>query len=342
MARGVFLPRIFLIAFCLWITFPVLAQQQQILGSIIGHVRAAAGDVPLQGVLVTLELRGAPTDSVYTDSQGTFGFHNLGPNPYTVVVNDDHYQPTQMTAVIESEPATPMIFLEVRLVPKISSNGASDSGNKLPASNRNMTDVRDYSSRFPKNALKEFEKGRDADANGNRDEAILHYQKALSIAPEFYLAHNNLGSDYLSKSDFAGARKEFESVLQLNQSDAAAYFNLSNACMLMGELQKAQHYLDEGLRREPNSALGHFLMGSLNIRLGKAISAEVELRRTIQLNPAMAQARLQLINLLLQQGRRTDAVSQLREFLTSCPDSPYRVKAEQVLRRLESSKAASN
>jgi hypothetical protein len=32
----------------------------------------------------------------------------------------------------------------------------------------------------------------------------------VKIAPDFYMAHNNLGSDFLSKSDFSAARNEFQ------------------------------------------------------------------------------------------------------------------------------------
>ena len=77
-----------------------------------------------------------------------------------------------------------------------------------------------------------------------------------------------------------------------------------------GELPEAQRYLAEGMHRQPDSALGHFLQGTLDIRLGKLVDAEASLRQAIQLDPMMAQARLQLVNLLLQQGRKEDAVAQ--------------------------------
>jgi tetratricopeptide (TPR) repeat protein len=148
-----------------------------------------------------------------------------------------------------------------------------------------------------------------------------------------------LGSDYLSKSDFVGARREFEQVVKLNQSDANAYFNLSNVCMLTNGLPEAQQYLDEGLRRQPDSAFGQFLLGSLDLRLKKTAQAEIALLRAIQLDPTKAQYRLQLVNLLLQQGRKDAAASQLRELLTTLPDSSFSAQARQVLQRLESTSA---
>lgn len=314
-----------------------MCAQQTTLGSVVGHIRVARGDTPPHPVLVSLELRGAPMDSVYSDSSGTFGFHGLHPDPYHVVVNDENYETVSRLAVIDPAMLSPTVYLDITLVPKKTEKPISAMPSQSAGSNPNMIDIHEYSERFPKPAVKEFEKGLRADYAGKRDEAIRHYQKAIAIAPYFYIAHNNLGSDYLSKSDFPAARREFEEVVRLNQSDADGYFNLSNVCMLTGQLLEARQYLDEGIRRQPESALGQFLSGSLNLRLKKLPEAESALRRAIQLSPVMAQARLQLVNLLLQQGRKEDAESLLRDFLTSFPDSPFSTQAKQVLQRLENS-----
>ena len=323
-------------AFLAVLAFSVSASaQQQILGNIVGHMRVLRGDTPPERVMVTLEVRGAPMDSTYCDSSGTFGFHNLGPNPYYVVVNDDKYEPIRHLAVIDATMMAPNVFVDIVLIPKKKAQPDSQDTPDAKGSNPDMIDVREYASRFPKNAVKEFEKGLTSDAAAKSDEAIRHYQKAVEIAPDFYLAHNNLGSAYQTKSDFPNAIKEFERVVQLNQSDAAAYFNLSNVYMLTGKLPEAQQYLNEGLRRQPDSALGQFLLGSLNLRLKRLPLAEVALLRAIELSPTMAQARLQLVNLLLQQGRRDAAASQLREFLDKLPDSPFSPQARQVLQKLD-------
>ena len=309
--------------------------QQQILGNIIGHIRVLRGDTPPERVMLSLEVRGAPMDSTYCDSSGTFGFHNLGPNPYYVVINDDKYEPIRRLVVIETTTMSPNMFVDIILTPKKQPKPDSDVPNSK-GSNPDIVDVREYAERFPKRAVKEFEKGLSADSAGKRDDAIRHYQRAVDIAPEFYLAHNNLGSDYVSKSDFSDARKEFDQVVKLNQSDANGYFNLSNVCMLTNQLLEAQQFLDEGLRRQPDSAFGQFLLGSLSLRTKRPAQAEIALLRAIQLDPTKAQYRLQLVNLLLQQGRKDAAASQLRELLAALPDSAYSAQAKQVLQKLES------
>lgn len=274
-------------------------------------------------------------DSVYTDSQGTYGFHNLHPNPYRIVISDERFQPEEREAVIPPTNLMPVVFVDITLVPKSPPDDRSKVPSKSTGSNPHITDVREYEATFPKAAVKEFKKGAQADQDGKKDDAIKHYLKAVQIAPAFYEAHNNLGSDYVSKSDFPNARKEFEQAIQQNQSDAAGYLNLSNVSMLTGNMAEAQNYLNEGLRREPDSALGQFLLGSLNMKTGKLPEAERALQQSIKLNPVMVQPRLQLVNLFLQTGRKQEAAEQLREFVTTFPDNPFSPQARKVLEKIE-------
>jgi Tfp pilus assembly protein PilF len=311
------------------------AGQQQTLGSIIGHLHVTRGGPPPERVLVLLQFRGATMDSVYTDSQGTYGFHNLNPNPYYVVIDDDHYQPVRIEAIVTPVQLSPLVFVDITLVQRTKSTVKDEVPTKSSGANQNLTDIREYTSKFPKPAVKEFEKGTRADNAGKKDDAIRHYQKALEMAPDFYEAHNNLGSDYLSKSDFSDARKEFELAIVENQSDAAGYFNLSNACILMNNVPDAQKYLDEGIRREPESALGQFLLGSLDMKTGKLPEAESALRQSIRFNPVMVQPRLQLVNLLLQERKNTEAIQELHDFLTTFPDNSFSPQARKVLEKLE-------
>jgi tetratricopeptide (TPR) repeat protein len=307
----------------------LFAQQ---LGSIIGEAHVARGDFPGR-TLVELQLHGAPIASQYTDEQGKFAFTSIANNFYRIVVRDDRFYPVDQQVMLDVS-ITAIAMVQINLIPREQTRKRD-----LPAqkgSNPFIVDTEGYRYKAPKKARKEFDRGLESDRDGKREDAIHHYETAVKMAPDFYQAHNNLGSDYLSKSDFAGARREFEEAVRLNQGDAAAYFNLSNVCMLMGDLPNAQQFLGEGMRRQPDSALGHFLLGSLDMRTGKLQEAEAALGQAIRLSPVMAQARLQLVNLLLQQGRKTDAAAQLHEFVSAFPDNPFSAQAKQLLQRLES------
>ncbi|MBZ5666083.1 MAG: tetratricopeptide repeat protein [Acidobacteriia bacterium] len=316
-----------------------LSAQQNQLGKIIGNLRVVRGDFPPHAVLVTLEMRGAPIGSAYCDDQGRFGFYNLVANEYRVSVNDDAYEPASQTANVNPETA-PMNFVQLFLTPRANAKKDPLPG-RVEGSNPYLIDPADYNRQFPKKTIKELDKGVEADHQGKTDEAIRHYEKALSYSPEFYPARNNLGTIYVGRHDFEAARSQFEAALKANQNDGQAYFNLANVLLLTQHYPEAEHEIDEGLQRRPDSAFGKFLQGSIYTRTGRPELAEKSLQNALQLDPKMSQAYLQLVNLYLQQKRTAEAITQLEAYLKAFPDSPYSPKARETLKRLQGNASSS-
>jgi Flp pilus assembly protein TadD len=314
------------------------AQGQQ-LGKIIGNIRISRGDFPAHPVLVSLEMRGSPIASAYSDGQGRFGFYSLVANQYRVTVSDDSYEP--FTATVDVDPTfSPMNFVQITLTPHENAKKDSLPG-RVGGSNPFMIDPAEYSRQFPKKTLKEFDKGVEADNQGKTDDAIQHYEKALSYSPDFYPAHNNLGSAYLARQNFDAAQRQFESALKANQNDVEAYFNLANVFLLTERYPAAESKITEGLQRRPDSAFGHFLQGSLYSRTGRPELAEKSLQSALQLDPKMSQVYLQLVNLYVQQKRMPEAISELETYLKAFPDSPFSPKARDLLKRLQGEVSAS-
>jgi tetratricopeptide (TPR) repeat protein len=339
MAVGSRLPVWSLLLISLFLNMQAPAQQGNGLGGIIGSIQVSRGDFPAYPVLVTLEMRGAPIASVYTDGQGRFGFNSLVANQYTIRVDDDAYEPFSETINVIPDTA-PINFLRVTLTPRATAKKDPLPG-RVAGSNPYLIDPAEYNRQFPKKTLKEFDKGVEADHKGKTDDAILHYQKALSFSPNYYPAHNNLGSAYLGRQKFDEAQAQFEAALKANQNDVEAYFNLANLLVLKQHYDEAQHELDEGLKRRPDSAFGKFLQGSVYTRTGRPELAEKNLQSALQLDPKMSQAYLQLVNLYLQQKRTPEAIGELETYLKAFPDSPLSPKARGLLKRLQGETRAS-
>jgi tetratricopeptide (TPR) repeat protein len=331
-----------LLRFALLASFAIphqLPAQQTQLGKIIGTVRVLRGDFPAHPVLVHIEMRGSPISSAYCDDQGRFGFYALVANEYRISVDDDAYEPASETTELNPD-VSPMNIVQITLVPR--SNAKKDPlPGRVGGSNPYLVDPADYYRQFPKKTLKEFDKGVDADHQGKADEAIQHYEKALNYSPDFYPAHNNLGSVYLARGNFDGAKTHFDAALKANQNDVEAYFNLGNLFITTQHYPEAEHQIEEGLQRRPDSPFGHFLQGMLYSHTNRLELAEKSLQSALQLDPKMSQVYLQLVNLYLQQKRTPEAIAQLEAYLKAFPDSPLSPKARESLKRLQGSAAAS-
>jgi Tfp pilus assembly protein PilF len=326
-----------LAALTLLLSCPLQAQLQQF-GRIFGQIRVARGDVPSHQILVELQHRGAAMDSVYADAQGHFFFLNLPAGEYHVIVNDEGYFPVDERVNVNPD-VNPHTMVQITLRPRENVNKDDPMGSRASGSNPYLVDPADYNKRFPKKALKEYERGVDAERTGKHDEAMAHYLGALKIAPDYYPAHNNLGSLYLGKADFKAAEEQFQEAVRLDQNDAQAYFNLGNVLMLIGHYAASETALSSGLQRRPDSAFGHFLRGCLDERTGKLADAEKSLRKALQLDSTMWQAHLQLVGLYLQQQQPQLAITELQAFLKAFPSVPAVPKAKDLLHRLQNESA---
>jgi len=310
----------------LLITSATAAWPQASTGSIIGITRVLRGTFP-EPILVSLQLRGATLATTYTDPEGRFAFNNLAANPYRVVIDDDHYTPVTVEVNVRPDVITTNI-LQVTLVARDVKSTATGGPYVVSPS--------DLTKNYPKNAIKEYERGVKMESEGKADEAIEHYRKAVKDAPDFAVAHNNLGSLYIGKSQFPDAQREFDQTIRLAPGDSKAYFNMANLMLLTGKLDEAERYLQDGFRKQPDSAFGLFVQGSVQERTGKLPDAERSLRRALELNPKMTHTHLELVNLYLRQQRPADAIAELHKFLQQAPSDALAPRARDVLKRLES------
>jgi tetratricopeptide (TPR) repeat protein len=274
-------------------------------------------------------------DSAYADVEGHFHFENLPGGEYYLIINDDAFYPVSERVQVNPD-VNPYTLVQITLNPKAESHKDDPLGPRASGGNPYLVDPADYNKRFPKQALKAYKRGLDAEHKGNSNEAISRYLDALKIAPDYYPAHNNLGSLYLGKSDFKSAENQFREAIRLDQNEAQAYFNLANVLMLTSRLTESEEAVTSGLQRRPDSAFGKFLEGTLLSRSADYDQAEKTLREALSLDPTVWQAHLQLVNVFLQQGRRDEAIVQLQTFLKSFPSVPAVPKAKELLLKLQS------
>ena len=329
-------PKLLLVvALLLSSSIPAAAQGS---GTILGNVFQSGGEHPTGRILVTLQFRGAPMQSAYTDAEGGFSFYQLINNPYRVVIREEGYEPVSHVVVVRAD-ISPTTVVTIILRPLAREPSDSSPPDTVSGGNPHIISVESYRKRFPRRALKEFEAGLKQAERGKIDRAVKHYNKALEVAPSFYPAHNNLGAIYLSRQEFDKAEQAFRECIRLNDTDANAYFNLGNVLLLTQRFREAEDILRDGLLRESLSPLGHYLLGTVQIRQQQFAPGEQSLLKARQLDPQMPGVRLELINFYLVRQRREDAVREIREFITLFPDQPAAKKLEVFLRELESAAA---
>jgi tetratricopeptide (TPR) repeat protein len=116
-------------------------------------------------------------------------------------------------------------------------------------------------------------------------DGITLYTRALAVTRDNWLAHNNLGTDYLMR----------------------------------GDVERAGWHYEEAIRINPRFDRAHNNLGRLFLGLNRLPEARTEFERAIDCNPRFATARLNLGHTLLQLGRRDLALEQYEALRTISP-----------------------
>jgi Flp pilus assembly protein TadD len=310
-------------------------QAQEPEGNIAGQIRLVDGSFPNGRLAVTLEVHRSVADVSYCDSEGRFAFNHLLPNAYEVVVEAEGYQPFRLTVVVNPiTMPTNIVHVVLRAKADEKTRGAPDG----PAgTNPDIVDVAELKKRFPPGVIKEFEAGKKAEQHGDLETATTHYLAAIHEAPDFYPAHNNLGVRHLLKGELKAAEFEFRRVIELNSNGAQAYFNLGNVLYMTKRNEEARQTLEAGLRLSPSSAMGHYLNGSVRVRLGDYKAAEEQFKAARTLDPRMPQVTISLATLYLQSGREPEAAAMFEAFLKEFPKDPMAPKVRAALSKMAQS-----
>jgi tetratricopeptide (TPR) repeat protein len=96
--------------------------------------------------------------------------------------------------------------------------------------------------------------GAALDTSGRLDEAIVEYQRAVALSPDFASAHNNLGFALLRRNRVAEAIAEFQKAVEYNPTLLVARGNFGNALLRGGREREAVEQFEAALKLNPQFA----------------------------------------------------------------------------------------
>jgi Tfp pilus assembly protein PilF len=146
-----------------------------------------------------------------------------------------------------------------------------------------------------------------------RDDAILHYRRAIAADPEYAPAYSNLGMALHEESRIDEAEESYRHALELQPEFATAHYNYANLLLDRGDPAAALHHFEQAMQKEPPSADVHNNFAIALASTGRIDEALGEFRRAIDLDPASPKAYRNLGDTLASQGRWADAISALRK-----------------------------
>jgi tetratricopeptide (TPR) repeat protein len=155
---------------------------------------------------------------------------------------------------------------------------------------------------------------------GQLDEAMVEFEKALKINPNYVEAHTNLGNALFQKGQVDEAMVEFEKALKINPNYVEAHTNLGNALFQKGQVDEAIAEHQKALGINPNFANAHNSLGAALARKGHLDEAIEQYQKALKINPNFIEPRYNLGNALFQKGQLDEAIVQFQEVVRLNPN----------------------
>lgn len=157
---------------------------------------------------------------------------------------------------------------------------------------------------------------------GRLEEAIVHFERAIELRPNHHIAHSDLGVAYARLGKSAKAIEHFRKAVESAPGSADVRFNLAAALYKAGQKDEAEEVCRKALELNPRHGRAHFQMAELLAARGQTEAAIEHYLQAARLLPQSADARYRLAIALAGQGRREEAVQWLQATLQIDPLYP--------------------
>jgi tetratricopeptide (TPR) repeat protein len=121
---------------------------------------------------------------------------------------------------------------------------------------------------------------------GEVDEAIVQYQTALKIKPDYPNAHYNLGNALLTERRVDEAIGQYQTALKIKPNYAEAHDNLGNVLFQRGRVDEAISHYQTALKIKPNNAKARNNLGNALLLKGRAGDAIAQYQKALEIKPA--------------------------------------------------------
>jgi type IV pilus assembly protein PilF len=157
----------------------------------------------------------------------------------------------------------------------------------------------------------------------DRDQAILHFKKALEIKNDYTPARNNLGNAYAEKKEWQKAIEQYR-IVTSDLVYGTPQFPLSNLGVVYYELQEyelsAQYYL-KALDIEPDFIRALYGLAKTYMAMDRVPEAIIKLEKAVSLSPESAVLYFELAGAYALNRDYTKALSAYHKVVQLNPDS---------------------
>lgn len=302
--------------------------------TMIGMVRDTNGQ-PITNVRVSLvDENFSPRRTIFVDSSGRFKITGLGSGVYLIQVEttgtpyEEQTQRHDLNALrIRGRGDEPYLVDFVLKLKKTSDVTA-----------RNGTV---FAQDVPENARAAYERGASSLKNNKPEQGFAALKKAIEIFPDYFLALELLGTEYVKRGEFQTALPLLTRALEINSRAPASLYALGVAHLKLSQWDESIAVLQKAATLDGSNP-NVFLMLGLSYGYHQLLEpSEAALKKAYQLGGARAaEAHLYLAGIYNKQEKYSDAIHELELYLKEIPDLKDQTQIRTMIENLKAKERA--
>jgi tetratricopeptide (TPR) repeat protein len=296
--------------------------------SISGRVVLPTGSSADFNVKVTLSNSQSPLTTFYTNKHGEFSFLNLPEGTYYIEASGDvrvYESVTERVRVARGQVVNLTIALRAK----------EEAVRKKPTSG--VVSAGEYDPRIPAAARRQYERATKSVAKGRLEEAVVYLKQAITIYPDYQVARNDLGVQYLKLKRLDEAAEQFLAVIEINPKYFNSRLNLGLVLIEQRRYREAVLQINYAISVDSSRAVAHLWLGIALLQTDDLQESERELTRALIMGGReFSIAHYYLAHVYLRRGTRDEAARELRVYLAESPAGEYASEARALLERLRS------
>jgi len=166
-----------------------------------------------------------------------------------------------------------------------------------------------------------------ATREGRTSDAIAHFQEALRVSPDYWIALENLGNAYRQQQRWDDARAILERAVAARPKDPEANYSLAMVYAQTDDTERAHQYLQKALTLRPAYPEALNNLGVLYLRTRRRDDAVAKFEECIRVAPGFDQSYLNLARVYALEGDRDKARAVLGALLKRHPGHALARKA---------------
>ena len=292
-----------------------------------GQVTLPSGFAAKRYVKITLRNTQSVLSTIYTNRYGEFQIRNLAEGTYYVQaeVQDGSF-----------DPVVHHVALGRGLVARLTMELREKKEPTAVRAGAGVVSAAELQQAVPPAARKEYEQGAKRANKGEYLQAAAHFEKALSIFPDYLIAKNDLGAQYLKLKRLDAAEKLFQFVLERDAKNFNAKFNLGLVRIERQDYAGAMSELRQAMEFDRTRAVARLWMGVALLETGDVPKAETELTKALVMGGSeCAAANYHLARIYLSRGDGMEAERAVRSYLRDAPKGEFAADAKRLHQQIQ-------